>query len=266
MRISAITTIIFFILILAGSCARKTSVPAQNMETYPQHTSQNSLDWAGTYTGTIPCADCPGIETTLTLNYDNTFRLTSVYQERDVAPFVEEGHFEWNTDGNTILLKNGKTNARQFRVGENKVFMLKSDGKKVEGNLADMYILNKSQQSPSTQLENALAKSQWQLTQLYGETIEAAKLTEVPFLKFTPTEKRINGNAGCNLFFGSYELSSDSALRFSQIGATKRFCPNMSVEDRFLKALNETTRMKIQGNSLVLLNGDDEEMMVLVNQ
>ncbi|MDE5451088.1 copper resistance protein NlpE N-terminal domain-containing protein, partial [Elizabethkingia meningoseptica] len=31
------------------------------------HNAQNSLDWAGTYEGTVPCADCPGIKTTITL-------------------------------------------------------------------------------------------------------------------------------------------------------------------------------------------------------
>ncbi len=266
MKTSAITIIIIFISIFVGSCASKTSVPGQGVETYPQHTSQHSLDWAGTYTGTTPCADCPGIETTLTLNYDNTLRLASVYQDRDVVPFVEEGHFEWNTDGNTIILKNGKTNARQFRVGENRIFILNSDGEKIEGNLADMYILNKSQQGMSTQPEDALAKGQWKLTELDGNTIDTTKLTEAPFLKFTPKEKRINGNAGCNLFFGNYELNSDSSIHFSQIGATKRFCPNMSVEDRFLKALNETAGMKLQGNRLIFLNGDEQEMMILENQ
>lgn len=38
---------------------------------------------AGTFTGTLPCADCPGIDTTLALRGDGTAALTEVYQERD---------------------------------------------------------------------------------------------------------------------------------------------------------------------------------------
>jgi len=38
-----------------------------------QHTSANSLDWAGVYRGVLPCADCPGIETTLRLATDSTY-------------------------------------------------------------------------------------------------------------------------------------------------------------------------------------------------
>ena len=31
------------------------------------HNSRNALDWAGTYEGVLPCADCPGIQTRLSL-------------------------------------------------------------------------------------------------------------------------------------------------------------------------------------------------------
>lgn len=31
------------------------------------HNAENSLDYDGTYTGTFPAADCPGINMTLTI-------------------------------------------------------------------------------------------------------------------------------------------------------------------------------------------------------
>ena len=39
------------------------------------HTAETSLDYQGTYAGTLPAADCPGIETRLTLKKDGTFDL-----------------------------------------------------------------------------------------------------------------------------------------------------------------------------------------------
>ena len=42
------------------------------------HNAENSLDIEGTYTGTLPAADCPGIKTTLTLNNDKSFTLTGL--------------------------------------------------------------------------------------------------------------------------------------------------------------------------------------------
>ncbi|GGD94473.1 copper resistance protein NlpE [Planktosalinus lacus] len=35
-------------------------------------TSENSLDWHGTYQGILPCADCEGIQTEVTLHDNNT--------------------------------------------------------------------------------------------------------------------------------------------------------------------------------------------------
>ncbi|WP_407351888.1 copper resistance protein NlpE [Luteimonas sp. R10] len=40
---------------------------------------------AGTFTGTLPCADCPGIDTVLELRADGSAALTETYQERGEA-------------------------------------------------------------------------------------------------------------------------------------------------------------------------------------
>ncbi len=54
-----------FLLLCALSCA--TPAPQDDGMTDPPMStgdnSQNSLDWPGTYTGTLPCADCEGIKT-----------------------------------------------------------------------------------------------------------------------------------------------------------------------------------------------------------
>jgi len=33
----------------------------------PAHNSRNALDWAGTYAGVLPCADCPDVQARLRL-------------------------------------------------------------------------------------------------------------------------------------------------------------------------------------------------------
>ena len=43
---------------------------------------------AGTYEGTLPAADCPGIKTVLTINADSTYELKQDYIER------KDGHDE----------------------------------------------------------------------------------------------------------------------------------------------------------------------------
>ncbi|WP_111497061.1 copper resistance protein NlpE [Marinobacter bohaiensis] len=48
----------------------------------------------GVWQGVLPCADCPGIDTRLTLyRQPDTYRLEETYQERDAAPVVHEGRW-----------------------------------------------------------------------------------------------------------------------------------------------------------------------------
>lgn len=61
---------------------------------------------SGTFEGTIPCADCPGIETKLTLNEaDKTYVLDSKYLEKKDGAFSDKGSFEVSEDGAFITLK-----------------------------------------------------------------------------------------------------------------------------------------------------------------
>ena len=93
----------------------------------PAHNSRNAVDWAGTYEGVTPCADCPGIRMQLTLTPDGRFELGTQYLERQVAPQTASGHFSWNAAGNTITLE-GAGRGQQFRVGEGRLLQLDRDG------------------------------------------------------------------------------------------------------------------------------------------
>lgn len=106
--------------------------------------SQNSLDWYGTYKGTIPCADCEGIAMEITLNKDLTFTSKSVYLGKEKNEFNENGTFSWNKEGNTITTATQDKTTAMYKVGENKLILLNSEGKEnSDSPLADMYVLNK---------------------------------------------------------------------------------------------------------------------------
>lgn len=109
-----------------------------------EHTSQNSLDWSGTYAGVTPCADCPGIETTIVLNDDNTFKATYVYQDKKDGTFEEAGSFTWDDKGSVITLKDAKGEVLSvFRVEEGNLRQLGLDGTEVTSELAEHYVLAK---------------------------------------------------------------------------------------------------------------------------
>lgn len=107
-----------------------------------EHTSQNSVDWMGTYQGTTPCADCPGIETTVKLYKDDTFSYKATYQDRNLT-VADTGKFMWHNNGSIVHLK-GKDTDIKYKVGENILMQLDTEGKEITGELAEKYNLKKT--------------------------------------------------------------------------------------------------------------------------
>lgn len=107
------------------------------------HTSQNSLDYWGTYSGILPCADCEGIELIIELNPDFTYTKKTNYLGKGNDKAIEtSGTYSWNEAGNTITLA-GEEAPNQYFVGENILFHLDRDGNRITGDLAEKYTLNK---------------------------------------------------------------------------------------------------------------------------
>ncbi|MDE0535713.1 copper resistance protein NlpE [Tenacibaculum sp. L6] len=82
--ILAMTSLVFLSCKNQGNSNTENKVEQQpKQEFVDEHNAKNSLDWAGIYEGTLPCASCPGINTTLKLNADLTFELTEVYLDEE---------------------------------------------------------------------------------------------------------------------------------------------------------------------------------------
>jgi len=111
-------------------------------KTIETHNSRNSLDWAGVYSGIIPCADCEGINVLITLNSDETYKMSYHYIDKGGDVFTDAGIFRWNANGDTITL-DGKCIPRFYKVVENILIQLDIEGKIISGDLANYYILKK---------------------------------------------------------------------------------------------------------------------------
>ena len=96
----------------------------------------------GEYQGTLPAADAPGILTTLTLNPDNTFILTSVYLGKDENAFTETGSYAVNSQGIIDLGGEGLRYLKQEDDGSLSVLTL--DKEEPEGPLRSYYKLEKT--------------------------------------------------------------------------------------------------------------------------
>ncbi|MCS6175137.1 copper resistance protein NlpE [Shewanella baltica] len=119
-----------------------TQVQTEAAKTVPVgDTSQNSLDWAGSYEGVLPCASCEGIQTLITLQSDNSFVQETVYLGKDEKILKLMGKAAWDEKGQKITLEDGT----QYLVGENQLIMLDTQGQRITGDLAANYVLKKKQ-------------------------------------------------------------------------------------------------------------------------
>ena len=73
----------------------------------PDASGADARALAGTWTGLLPCADCPGIDETLVLDADGGFVLTDTYRERPDATFVTQGTWALEAEGRHVRLDPG---------------------------------------------------------------------------------------------------------------------------------------------------------------
>lgn len=231
------------LIILFSNC-KSISENAKSMdsnETKPDmHTSQIALDWNGIYKGTLPCADCEGITTTIQIKEDLTFVSKQTYLGKNTAPLNLKGTFSWNKAGNTITLRADDNTKRSYFVGENTLFHLDNDGRKIIGDLAHKYVLQKQNIS--------FTETHWILIELRGKKIEDSGA----FVTFKNDNNIVHGNGGCNSFSGTYELKEGNRILLSKMAATLMACTSMEVENTFLPILEMADNYSLNGETMTL--------------
>ncbi len=216
----------------------------------PNDNSKTALDWPGTYSGTIPCADCPGIQTVVQLFSNNQFRISELFLSRSTKPVISTGKFEWQKDYSRITLKGSKN--YQFLVAENQLVRLDSKGQRIEGANAQAYILKK--------MNEEITEKYWKLSRLNGKAIDRSNIQKEPYIIFKQDTTRVTGYAGCNGFGGTYRILSGNKIHFSNLHATLMACANMELESKYLKALGNAAYYEVANNILILKNGKKQPL------
>ncbi len=185
------------------------------------HTSKNSLDWAGAYAGVLPCADCPGIKTRLTLNRDGTYELSQQYLDRQPAPSLVRGKFTWNAAGNAVLLDAA---GQQFAVGEGRLTQLNRDGSRDPANPPARVL---TAVPAAASLAQTLEDHSWTLesaSDSQGRRIDAVSLPQKRPVVFGFTGSRVSIQGPCNRLFGGYRIEADGRLSVLQLASGMMAC------------------------------------------
>lgn len=228
------------------SCDSSKSKAVQ-AEMVDEHTAQNSLDWAGTYSGNLPCADCDAIETELTLTDSLTYVLTTNYlkNEKETASTTLEGKFNWQ--GNNVKLDGIQKNSRpdRFKVEENQVRQLDMEGNEITGDLASQYVMRKN--------GNAMVEDKtWQLVELHGKQIKGAADTH--YIIFHSKDGRAEAKIDCNVLLNDYKIKNGLQLKIVPGISTLMACPD-NLEQEFSEVLFLADNISVNDKTLILNKG-----------
>lgn len=209
------------VLSLAGCMPRD---PGGGAVPDPAHSSRNALDWAGVYEDVLPCADCPGIRTRLTLRQDGTYELSRLYIDRDREPRLASGRFAWQPGDSAIALE-AQHGGQRFAVGEGRLALLEP-GAAPRWPQSARHVLERVADQGAAGLQRTLESHRWTLasaTDAQGRRLDALVPGGGRPVVFAFADGRLHIEGGCNLLFGGYRVDG-KRLEAGRLGSTMMAC------------------------------------------
>lgn len=212
------------------------------------HNSKNSLDWSGTYRGTLPCASCEGIKISLTLFESGKYDRTVTYLGKEKRGTTDNGDFEWNDSGSIINVKDKDGSEQLYQVGESLLFHLDKKGNRIQGDLAEMYLLKKNPIDPK------LEDKKWKLFEIMGQEVVIEEGTKEASITFHSILGQATGNNSCNAFACSYDLKTGNRISLGNAAATLMACKNMALASKFNGLFQQVDNYAISEDGILSLN------------
>lgn len=111
----------------------------------------------------------------------------------------------------------------------------------------------KASAAPRTTPAAPLRNTRWVLRELAGQPLQLPTGARAPYLLLRP-DGTAEGDGGCNRFRGSYFSKTADALKFSPLMSTRMACPALNTENDFTRVLGASSRYRISGDTLRVLD------------
>ena len=132
-----------FLLVAACSVIATGLVGCANSSSDSPSAATQTAKYDAQYQGTLPCADCDGVVTTLTLNPDGTFFMESEYLANKPVKFSQKGKYTEVEEG-VVELTLDNNDKVYYQIEEGEAIMLDQNRKAPTGALANHYVLKQS--------------------------------------------------------------------------------------------------------------------------
>lgn len=199
---------------------------------------QPSPTWvSGSYAGNLVCDDCPE-------NNPVVYQISesgAVVQYTENA--VENGQLE-DIGGNRSKVNLGPA-TKYFLFDDTTLYQTDEMGNPMADNLGNGITFH----ALAPNFPHSILFADWALLAI-NDTLHPEGA--IPILRFSGQQNQVLGFTGCNRMFGTFRWEPDGMLTVQDIGTTKMFCENFATEAQFLKSLEGTHPLKIDGNRLEL--------------
>lgn len=107
-------------------------------------------------------------------------------------------------------------------------------------------------------------EGKWNIVEAKGEKIQKENL---PYMEFDMKDKKVHGNAGCNIFNSTVVLDDKdiSSITINPAAATMMACPDMETEGVILQSFDDVKGVKAgqSENEMLLVDGSGNVVLVL---
>lgn len=114
---------------------------------HSKHTEENQV-FHGVFYGFLPCKDCEGTKTTLSLKNRNNYLLVTQPSKKSAREFFDKGKYTWDDEAKLITLTSRKKGeVRKYQINDDKtITQLSSAGESLKVfNKNTSYILHKNE-------------------------------------------------------------------------------------------------------------------------
>lgn len=114
------------------------------------------------------------------------------------------------------------------------------------------------QELEETGVDQSVLLHAWELVELHGSGVHIEKPVYIAFHK----SNKVTGFAGCNRLNGKFTVKAGARISFGQLGVTRMTCPDIEVENKFLKTLKAGGKFKVNKNKMMIETEDGQEVAV----
>ena len=130
----------------------EVQMPIPEQVTAPQHIDHSkhlnqNQKYRGVFYGFLPCKDCEGVKTTLSLKNRNNYLLVTQPSKASAREFFDKGKYVWDEEAKLVTLTSRKKGeVRKYRINDEKTLtQVSSEGLSLKANQKNTsYILHRN--------------------------------------------------------------------------------------------------------------------------